>query len=171
MCGLSDEEWEALVPLLRETGVEKLAVTVNALCERHLGPQRCLPGTDAVDPAVCDALLDHVIEKGNFGRKADVDGRMSAFVLTAPGTGGYFKRLQSGGLSHWKAAKRYRVLRPFAWLYQIGRILVILVKNRKSPKDILKQRKHGAEQLRLLEELGLQPDKTISADDSDASSK
>ena len=171
VCGLSDEEWEALVPLLRETGVEKLAVTVNALCERHLGPQRCLPGTDAVDPAVCDALLDHVIEKGNFGRKADVDGRMSAFVLTAPGTGGYFKRLQSGGLSHWKAAKRYRVLRPFAWLYQIGRILVILVKNRKSPKDILKQRKHGAEQLRLLEELGLQPDKTISADDSDASSK
>ena len=158
---LSDEEWEALVPLLRATGVKKLAVTVVAMCARHLGLQKRLPETVAADPAVCDALLSHVLEKGNFGRKAGLDGRMSSFTLSATGASGLFMRLQDGGLRQWDAAKRHRVLRPFAWLYQGVRILSILIRNRKTPKDVLGQSRHGMQQRRLLEVLGLQPNKTI----------
>ena len=158
---LPDEEWETLIPLLRASGVEKLAATVTALRARHLGLQRRLPGAEAADPAVCDALLCHVLEKGNFGRKAGVDGKMNSFALSATGANSLFGRLQDGGLRHWKAAKRHRVLRPFAWLYQAIRILSILIRNRKTPKDVLGQSRHGMKQRQLLEVLGLQPNKTI----------
>ena len=158
---LSDGEWEALVPLLRATGVEKLAVTATVMCSRHLGLQRRLPEIEAVDPVVCDALLGHVLEKGNFGRKAGLDGRVSSFALSATGASSLFGRLQYGGLRHWKAAKRHKALRPFAWIYQVVRILSILIRNRKAPKDVLDQSRHGMRQRQLLEALGLQPDKTI----------
>ena len=69
--------------------------------------------------------------------------------------------MQAGGMSRWKAARKYAVLRPFAWIYQAFRILGLMVKNKKRPKDILEQSRHGAEQRELIEALGLQMDRTV----------
>ncbi len=107
-------------------------------------------------------LLALIMEKGNFGRKAGVEGKAAAFALSSTDRGGFFRRLQAGGLSRWPAAKRHRILRPFAWLYQGFRVLFIWLKKGKGTRELLVQRKKGKEQRRLLEDLGLELDRTIS---------
>ena len=71
------------------------------------------------------------------------------------------KRLQAGGLCRWNAAKKYSVLRPFAWIYQIGFIARELIRNRIGAKDMIKQRGRGLEQRKLIEDLGLRVDRTV----------
>jgi len=157
--GLSDEEWEALLNLLRDAGVDKLALTVNAMCEKYLGfPKNLSQGAES---AVCDKLMALIMEKGNFGQKAGIDGRTAAFALSSTEKGGFFKRLQAGGLAQWKAAKRHKLLRPFAWIYQSFRIIGIFLKNKMTPKRFLEQQRKGREQCELLEALGLSLKRTI----------
>jgi hypothetical protein len=72
-----------------------------------------------------------------------------------------FKRLQAGGICRWNAAKKYPILRPFAWVYQIGFITRELIRNRIGTKDMIKQRGRGLEQRKLIEDLGLRVDRTV----------
>jgi hypothetical protein len=64
-------------------------------------------------------------------------------------------------MSHWKAAQKHKILRPFAWIYQSFRIVGVLVKNKKTPAAVLKQAQHGADQRHLIEALGLKMDRMI----------
>ena len=64
-------------------------------------------------------------------------------------------------MKHWKAAKKHAMLRPLAWIYQSVRLLSLLVKNKKSPAQILKHSRHGANQRQMLEKLGLGLERTI----------
>lgn len=161
MSRISAEEWEILQPLLTDNGVEKLARTVTILCQRYLG----LPQIIEDDPSLpVDELFSYVLEKGNFGRKAGVEGSIASFSMSFTEKSGTFKRLQAGGLMRWKAARKYSILRPFAWIYQGFRILGILVKNRESPKNIREQAQQGVEQAHLIEALGLRMDRTIKMD-------
>ena len=155
---LKPEQWEALHPLLIDNGVEKLARTVTVLCQRYLGlPQ--IVEDDASLPV--DELLAYILEKGNFGQKAGLDGNVAAFALSSTEKGGFFKRLQDGGMSRWKAAQKHKIFRPFAWIYQGFRIAGVLAKNRKTPAMVLKQAQHGADQRYLIEALGLEMDSMI----------
>ena len=158
---LSAAQWNELRILLKSTGMERLAMTTTVMCQRYLGLKSCFSGCDTVDLSVCDKLMAFILKKGNFGKKAGIKGKIEAFSLSIPGKDGIFKRLQSSGLSQWKAAKKYRILRPFAWLYQFFRILTILVKSKTTPKQVLVQRSEGIEQRKLIEALGLDIDRTI----------
>lgn len=155
---LSDAEWKVLVAGCRETGMERLALTVTVLCQRYLGLRKIVQEEDFLP---VESLLAYLLEKGNFGRKAGMEGRMAAFALSATDKGSFFRRLQTGGMLRWKAARRHAFLRPFAWLYQGVRILGVMVKNEKNPGDILQQSRHGAAQRQLLEDLGLQVERTV----------
>jgi hypothetical protein len=64
-------------------------------------------------------------------------------------------------MKHWKAAKKHAMLRPLAWIYQSVRLLSLLVKNKKGPGEILKHSRYGANQLKMLEKLGLGLERTI----------
>ena len=155
---LNKTEWQEMVAKLRETGMERLAFTVTAMCQKHLG-LRHIVEEDSSYP--CEELLDFIMEKGNFGRKAGLNGKTEAFSLSATERGGFFRRLQSGGLGRWKAAKKYPFLRPFAWIYQTFRIIGELKKSGKKPKEIMESRKRGIEQRKLIEALGLDMDRTV----------
>ena len=155
---LSPEKWEELQPLLKSTGQERLAKTVTLMCQRYLGLEKIVE-EDVSLPV--DDLMAYIMEKGNFGRKAGLDGSIAAFGLSSTVKGGFFRRLQAGGMSRWKAARKHAVLRPFAWIYQAFRILGLMVKNKKGPKKILEQSRHGVEQRELIEALGLQMDRTV----------
>ncbi|MBR1814967.1 MAG: nucleotidyltransferase family protein [Lachnospiraceae bacterium] len=155
---LPEDKWKELQPLLKEAGVDKLARTTTVLCQKYLGLRKMV---DEDDSLPVDELLAYILEKGNFGRKAGLDGRISGFSLSVAAEGGFLKRLQAGGLSRWKAARKNKVLRPFAWIYQSFRILGELWKNKKNPMDVWKLKKHGEKQRELIEALGLQMDRTI----------
>ncbi len=156
---MPDSDWKLLLQELRRNGMEKLALTVTAMCQQFLGLRTIVENPEAYP---CDRLMAHIIEKGNFGRKAGIDGKTAAFALSSTEKKGFFKRLQAGGLGQWKAARRHRILRPFAWIYQAFRIFGMLFKNRIGFKELADQKKKGREQRELIDSLGLSVDKMIS---------
>lgn len=158
---LPPEEWEELQPLLKESGMMKLALTVTALCQRYFGLRRIVE--DDADLPI-DELFAYIHEKGNFGYKAGVDGEIARFGMGASGIKSVFKHLQYGGVYRWDAVRKYKILRPFAWLYQSFRLAGILVKNRKRPGEILKEARYGASQRSLIESLEFQEGRTIPFD-------
>ena len=133
---LSPNEWAELIPLLRANGVEKLARTVTVLCQRYLG----LPAIVEDDASLpVEELLSYIMEKGNFGRKAGIEGSMASVAMLSTEKGGLFKRLQAGGMLRWKAAQKYRVLRPFAWIYQGLRIVGMLIRRERVLRMFLRK--------------------------------
>ena len=161
---LSVNQWEKLIPLLKRTGMYRLAITTTAMCHKYLGLNKSLSGIEEADEDVCDKLLSYIMEKGNFGSKAGLYGKTASFSLTSVGISGFFRRLQVGGLIQWKAAKKYPILRPFAWIYQSIRILTILFKSRITPKEFIMEQAKGKKQRKLIKALGLQVDRMIKFD-------
>ncbi len=120
---LPDEKWPAFQQLAQRAGLEKLAEVSARMCEIYLGlPQR--KWCSGAAPELCGRLMEHILANGNFGRKQAADSSTSASFFSSSRTlKGTLQFLQGRGLVHWKAAQKYRILRPFAWLYQVGRYL------------------------------------------------
>lgn len=152
---------EKLRPLLRDVGMEKLALCVTVMCQRYLGLQKNLAGCKTVDSELCEELMEYVLEKGNFGRKSGKAGKLASVSLDMSNPVRFFKRLQTGGMSRWNAARKHAVLRPFAWIYQIGYINKRLIQNRISPKKMAEQHTQGVRQRELIKALGLNVDRNI----------
>lgn len=118
---LPDEKWLEFYELVKKVGLEKLAIVCTRMCEIYLGlPYRewC---ADA-DTELCEQLMDYVLSCGNFGEKKKSKNNISENVFayaSTPRAG--FGLLQRQGLANWKAAKKYKVLRPVAWVYQLFR--------------------------------------------------
>ena len=155
---LSDKEWNELLPFLRETGMEKLALTVMVMCQRHLGLRKIVEDEDDL----CEKLLAYIMDKGNFGRKAGIEGKIASFSLTTKGAKNFFRRLQDNGMYHWKAAQKHTILRPFAWIFQLFWITGELFRNKKSPVKAITYQIQGLKQRKLIKTLGLAIDSSIS---------
>ena len=115
---LSAEETARLQAYARQTGLDTLAGAINRICNRYLGT--AFSWTADVDPMTVEALLEHLFERGNFGRKLGTDRPVEAVSLSIREQG-LFPYLQSMGLLHWEAARRHAFLRPFAWLHTVCR--------------------------------------------------
>jgi len=147
-----NDNLEELMPIFRETGMERLALAVTVLCQKYLGLRRFVEDTGEYP---IEELIEYIFEKGNFGKKSGQEGKVASVFMVVTNPVRLFKRLQDGGMSRWKAAGRHKVLRPFAWIYQIGFILRELSASGISPKKMAEQRKTGAEQRKLIRKLGL----------------
>lgn len=153
---------ECLLPLLKKTEMEEFAFTVTAMCQKYMGLKTIVPMEEDYP---CDELMEYVLAKGNFGRKSGENGRIASAFLDMNNPIRAFKRLQTGGEARWKAAKKYKVLRPFAWIYQITFIIRELKQNKITMSQFWKQRKEGLEQRELVEKLGLQVDRMIDLEE------
>lgn len=118
---LSDDEWPAFQEMAIHTGLEKLAIVCTQMCVRDLGLPARKWCADA-DESLCDQLMEYVLYSGNFGIKKTTASDISMNVLNYASTPiAAFKLFQERGLVNWKAARKHRWLRPFAWIYQAGR--------------------------------------------------
>lgn len=119
---LTDEYWETeFKDAAQRVGLEKLAVTATRMCQMYLGLESGLLWCREADDTLCEELMELIISKGNFGRK-DRDSNAAIWILNGTKNPVFFAKLiQKRGMLHWRAAQKYPVLRPFAWLYQLGR--------------------------------------------------
>lgn len=154
---LTDACWTAeLQPALRELGLHRLACVVTAMGRQYLGLQRTLPGEEPVEPALCGELMEHVMQSGNFGVKTGTDSHDTAAFERVRGPLSLLRRLHEGGMSRWAAARKHKILRPFAWIYQCGHVLKTLLKDKKRLTSLRRLRRQGAQQRLLMERLGLE---------------
>ena len=154
---LNDETWRLeFQPILRKIKLEKFAITLTRMCQLHLGLRtEDITWCHSADPLLCNKLLDHFMEKGNFGRKAAKNGKI-VFILSANRTPlKFFKRLQDSGIHNWKLAKKYSILRPFAWIYQIFRYMRQGLDKKHPIQSLLNNWKKSKKQVDLLNELKL----------------
>lgn len=154
---LNDETWRLeFQPILRKIKLEKFAITLTRMCQLHLGLRtEDITWCHSADPLLCNKLLDYFMEKGNFGRKAAKNGKI-VFILSANRTPlKFFKRLQDSGIHNWKLAKKYSILRPFAWIYQIFRYMRQGLDKKHPIQSLLNNWKKSKKQVDLLDELKL----------------
>lgn len=119
---LPDEKWSEFQPMVRTIGLEKLAVVVTHMCEIYMD-LKAHTWCDNVDSKLCDKLMDYVMSCGNFGVKRLAEGPGATLLTYARTPRSVFRLLQERGIVNWEAAKKYKVLRPLAWIYQVGRYI------------------------------------------------
>lgn len=152
---LDDDFWDrAFRAAAAELGLEKLARTMTLMAQRHLGLNPGLRWCADADSAVADRLMDNLIVSGNFGQN---NGSGAAIERTAAAFRrvGFFRHLQHAGEYNWRAYREHRWLKPFAWLYQIGRYIIQGLRTRRSGSQIREDAARGADRHRLLKDLGL----------------
>ena len=149
---VTDAFWQQkLKPLTDRTGLTTLAVTVTKMCEIFLGEPEHSWTSDA-DENACEELFILLDEYGNFGRK--MNQRDSAVSSILNQRIGGLKGLQQRGLSHWPAAQKHKLLRPFAWLYQICRYVKKgLFERDPNSEGLFKNFKRHRRQKKLFEKL------------------
>ena len=117
---LDDLSWnEHFKSLAIESGLEKLAITVTYMCIKWLGLPDKITWCNSADEDVADQLLLRVLEDGNFGQERAPYENVNMFIKEE----GLFKYLQKAGMENWILAQKYKVFRPFAWLYQAFRFV------------------------------------------------
>ena len=107
---------------------------------------------DYRDDRTCAELLDLLAEFGNFGRSKDPMTRRATTALNSYMS---FRTLQSHGLVNWRAAQKYAILRPLAWMYQLLRYVRLGASRRNPLSSIAGDYCEHREQTKLLVKLGL----------------
>lgn len=120
---LDDAAWrDDFQKIAAEAGLEKLAIHATRACQVHLGLREegitwCL----GADLALSEELLGTLMKAGNYGEKSREEDRGLRTMMRNRSVFSFLKSLQPMGVKNWEMARKYPVLRPFAWLYQIGR--------------------------------------------------
>ena len=149
---------DQLIPLLKRTGMERFANSVTVMCQKYLGLGNFVHDTGKKKKK---KLINYIFMKGNFGRKSGKEGKITGTFLDMSDIVRVFRRLQIGGMSRWTLAKKYTILRPFAWAFQILHISKYLLENKISLRKMGELQKIGQQQRDLIIELGLNVEKRI----------
>ena len=149
---VTDEFWKhKLQPLAAEVGLETLAKSVTRMGELFLGASLHSWCKDT-DESTCGQLFHLIDDSGNFGRSRNSKDNNITGVLNDRIT---FKKLQQRGLKHWKAAQKHKILRPFAWIYQICRYIKKGLKRDKDSAGLVENYKEHRKQKQLFAALGI----------------
>ncbi len=152
---LPDEKWNEFRKMAHSIGLEKLAIIATRMCEIFLD----LPAhtwCKNADEMVCRKLMDYILVSGNFGRKYKSKNGPGASVLTYARTPfALFRLLQDRGLVNWKAAQNNTFLRPFAWLYQLGRYMNKGLGRKKAILELKEEYETARNRVSLFDALGV----------------
>lgn len=152
---LPDEKWPEFHELVKKIDLEKLATVCTRMCEMYLGLPHREWCADA-DTVLCEQLLDYVVSCGNFGNKQKSDTNISVSVLTyvySPKAS--FRLLQRQGIVNWKVAKENKLIKPFAWVYQLFRYVTKGLKRDHAFSKLKAEYAAAKKKMVLLDALGV----------------
>ena len=152
---LNDQTWPDFRRMTDRTGLTGLAKAVSAVCVHYLG---MTPGEYSadVDEDLCLRLIDYVMNSGNFGSLQTLESLKSKKLISAARSPRkLFSILQHYGLMNWPAARKYTLLRPFAWLYQLGRYLKKGAQRADAIGMLRREADASFQRNRLMDELGV----------------
>ena len=152
---LAYDQWQDFNKLVLKTGLDKLAIVTTRMCEIYFGlPKR--EWCKAAEEKVCKQLMEYVLSNGNFGKKKTSDSDISENVLAyARNPKSTFKLLQNQGLINWKASQKYKILRPFAWVYQMGRYIFRGLKRERAISQLKEEFTAAKRRNAMFDELGV----------------
>lgn len=143
---VDDRAWkEEYQPVLKQAGLENLALVITRMCQRYLGlSEENITWCLNADEELGIELMDYLITQGNFGSKMKEHDKGVKFFSSNKSLRSLWKSLQCGGCWTWKALDKYPWLSCFAWAYQIykytGRLLTGRYTFHSLRSDILESR-------------------------------
>ena len=154
---LTDDFWaKSFLPAAQALGLDVFAQVLTKMCQRHLGLSESIRWCQQANAALCDQLMDYVLEQGNFGSKQmDVGGKVTRLLGTHKGIGEWLRLLQLSGLKHWNAVKRYPFFKPFAWIYGGCRYMHLTFGRKNALGLFQKEKRKSDQQEEMYEGLGL----------------
>ena len=121
---LDDQSWYGeFEKEAEQIGLKTMAKVLTKCCRKYLGMTRDVTWCDDADDALCDELMQFIMNFGNFGVK-DQDSVLRGnilYMLKTPSE--YIRFAQTFGLRTWKVLDKHPGLKPFAWIYQSFRFL------------------------------------------------
>lgn len=152
---LPDEQWYEFKDMAYNIGLEKLAIVLTRMCEIYLNlspHQWCNNASNDI----CKCLMDYVLNSGNFGKKRNLENHSGINTFTyARNPIAFFRLLQERGMANWKLTKKYWLLRPFAWVYQLGRYMYKGLGRKKPINELKEEYKIARKRLVLFDYLGV----------------
>ena len=153
----------SFMPLIKEIGLDKLAINVTAMCIKYFGLPNNIGLTEQSEDELLNALLEILFEDGNFGRKANesadkLNDRKTMGTIYNIKRNGFFKYFQSIGLSMWIPCKRYQILKPFAWVYGIVRTIYKGVKANIKMGNFREQVRKSNDRHTVYKKIGIKTD-------------
>lgn len=155
---LTPEKWEnEFKPLADRTGFTCFSTILTLMCKMYIGLPDPVPWCENADPSAASELMEFVLNSGNFGHKArkPAEQRQVEVVSRNITRKGLFRYLQETGELRWSLLERHPKLRPFAWMYQTGRILKAGMKSGLKIGDIRNNLTSGDKKGQLIKKLGL----------------
>lgn len=139
---------------VNKLGLRILAIHATRLCQIYFGLSKDITWCNEADDSVCERLMDNIIQSGNFGKRLG-DGKNIEKTVIRLKKGGYFRYIQKAGEYNWKALKKHHWLKPFAWIYQLGRYTKQLFRIGKRGASLRDNYNRSKERYRLLTDLGI----------------
>lgn len=144
-----DAFWtQKLKPAMDDTGLTEGARMAAKACQMYLGLSEGITWCRDADASLCEEMMDIMLSSGNFGRKRGDAGpfeSVSAYIREK----GVFRYLQFAGENNWAACHRHKWLRPFAWIYQGGRVIGKWIGSRRNGKQVRKDIRRSKRRVEL----------------------
>lgn len=152
---LPDEKWPEFQEMAQRIGLERLAIVTTRLCEIYLGlPERSWCAGE--DEELCEQFMDYILACGNFGNKQTCDSSIIKNVFSrAKNPRAAFRLLQERGLVNWRTAQKHRFLRPFAWIYQLGRYFSLGIHRDEAMSKLKEEYKEARRRNDMFDKLGV----------------
>lgn len=150
----TDEFWNTrLRPLAEQAELENFAMILTSACAQYFQVDQNITWYKSCKETYADTFIEYVFNSGNFGLKhaSGKDDNDVFNLLSRPKTKWeWIKHIQNSGISHWSAAQKYKWLRPFAWVYQLGRYFVRSLKNGRIVTYLFKGKLNNARKTKAL---------------------
>lgn len=156
---LDDPFWEqSFEAAAKDTGLKTAAIVITRMCQMYLGLKEEIRWCKSADTKVCTELMENVLSSGNFDRKRGKGSSIES-VSSSISRKGLFRYLQTAGEYNWKAYQKHKWLKPFAWMYQIGRYAKKGFGAKRTAKQLKEDIERGRQRSRLLKDLGIDQSK------------
>ena len=155
---LTPEKWDnEFKPLADQTGFTSFSKVLTLMCKMYIGLPDPVPWCENADQSAASELMEFVLNSGNFGQKDRkvAEQRQVEVVSRNVRSKGLFRYLQETGEVRWSLLERHPHLKPFAWMYQTGRILKAGMKSGLKLGDIRNNLTSGDKKGQLIKKLGL----------------
>lgn len=146
----------SFMELIRKYKLDTLAGTLTAVCKKWLGMPDEIDWS--ADDVTSEELFDRIMANGNFSVKMDKEELRDKPVRVAYKNivlVGVFHYLQYAGRKNWKATRRFWILRPFAWIYQLFRYVSKGLSRVNAGKSLIQELSEGKKYSDFLKRLGI----------------
>ena len=136
--------------------VDDFAMTMTRICQIEFGLCKEMSWCEDADIKTCYALLEYMFNQGNFGRKAGELDAGAKFFTESLNTGGLFRRLDRSASYSMPIVKKYPILRPVGWVYQMGRYIKRGLEREFFDGNLYEDMETGKQRRKLMKDLGIE---------------